>query len=72
MRFSVALSEELSKHSPRENRAKVASKVYSAMVERGFKPAIVNDRGFEDMEKDKPRRTYWMRRNNGIDCWEVA
>lgn len=77
MKFSIELSKELSKHSSRAKREEVASFVYWAMKGKGFNIAIVNDKGFENQDKEPAegcfnRRVYWMRRNNGIDCWEIA
>ena len=69
MRFSTDLCIELCKHNPKENRSEVASSVYSAMVAKGYTLAIVNGKGFQQEGSD---RTYWMRRNNRVGCWEIA
>lgn len=76
MDFHTALAIELDKYSARMNRAQVCKEVYWTLKNKGFNPVIVNDKGFEESLNDGSGRTngrtFWMRRNNKLDCWQIA
>lgn len=71
--FATELTIELDKYSSRLNRAQVCQEVFFIMKDKGFDICTISDRAFQQVDKSKGMPvgpTYFMRRNNRLDCWE--
>ena len=73
MKFADAILEAIHKYSSSMKRNEVVDRAYDELKAMGFNLAIVNDRAFvlcgDDSREIGP--TYWLRRNNRVDTWEV-